>query len=464
MGDAMHLASRKASRWDGPALWPFDRRVICADLALLATVGAIVGIFALSPVTLEGFGISYVTSGGGVLTKVHPSTLIAVLALVLRCLSTQRPLRTAWRLATDDAGVVLLLGAFAIAVFYALRIAHTPFTPLIDTFVLPALVFLLLRDIDPTIRRALAIIVGLLFCANAVIAITEYLRHWHFIKISVPAGATSDPMRGNATFDWRAELANDWRATALLGHPLSNGLATGAFIMCLAAAGTRWIPLAVKVPIVLLQAVAMLAFGARTALVLSIGSTLWLVGSHSLVMVREGRRIGPRQMALFLVAIAVCVLLASVLADSGFADRMIERFQNDQGSATTRIAMFNLFDPLSWSDILLGPDPDQIATLQRLEGLEFGIESSWVGLVLAYGLVVTLILVTGLAAFARSLLRTAGRGTGFVLAYFFILVSVAATLSTKTTIFAMTVAMVLIFLERDVRPSQARSTPRLGAL
>ena len=454
------IGARKPQR--AMPILPFDRGVLLADLALVATIGAVVALFAISPQTLEAFGISYITSGGGVLAKVHPATPLALVALALRCLASRHPARTALRLATADPGVVLMVGAVVITFGYALAFAHTPITPMIDTFLLPVLVFLLLRDLDPALARPLALAVGLVLCANAVIALAEFLQHFHLIQIDVPAGATSDPTRGDATFDWRAQLANDWRATALIGHPLTNGLVTGAFALALAAPGSAWIPAAVKVPVALLQVVAMLAFGARTSLVLMGIGLVWLGTQKFLALLRAGRRLEPRPVAFVLLAVALAVVAVMSLSASGLADHTIERFQNDQGSATTRITMLGLFTPLSWSDILLGPDPAQLATLQRLEGLEFGIESSWIGLALMYGMVVTATLLLGLAAFMRSVLRACGPGAALILGYFVILASVAATMSTKTTVFALTVALVMLFLRQDAERPMG-SPVRAGA-
>ena len=442
-------ARRPSISWPWGERLPFERRVVCADLALAATFCAVLALFAISPVTLEGMGIPYMTAGGGIFAKVHPATPLAGCALALRCLASRHPLSAAWRVATADAGALLLLCAFAVMVAYATLVAHTPFTPLIDTFALPVLMFLLLRDLDPKILRALAVIVLVVFCANAVIALGEFIGQRHLVTIPVPAGVSSDPTRGDVTFDWRAELANDWRATALLGHPLTNGLATGALILCLVAGGASWLPTLIKAPIVLLQAVAMLAFGARTALVLTIVMSLWLGIAQLLRGLREGRRLEPQHLAFALVTIATAFLVVGLFAQTSLVEHMLDRFQNDQGSASTRITMLHLFDPLSWSDILLGPDPEQVATQQRLEGLEYGIESSWIGLALTYGLAVTAMTLTALAAFTRSLMKATGSGTGLIALFFVIQVSTAASLSTKTTILAMTSSLLLILLHND---------------
>ena len=418
--------------------------------ALVATFAAVIGLFAISPLALEAHGIAYISSGGGVLAKFHPSTLIALGALVLRCLASRAPMRTAWRLFSSDTGIVLLIAAVVIAGGFAVFIDKTPVTPLVDTFVLPLIVFLLLRDLDPGLTRWLAICVAVILAINAVVGIVEFLDGWRLIHVDVPETVTSDPTLANATFSWQAELAEDWRSTALLGHPLVNGLIAGAFILCLLAPAAAWLPTSLRLALIALQAASLFAFGARAALVLSFLFGAWLVGVQLVAAVARGTRVNPRQIAIALLGIGVVIVGVTLLSESGFLDKTIERFTHDAGSATTRLTMFSLLDPFSWADLLLKPDKDVVATWQRMYGLEFGIESSWLGLVLIYGIIVTTLLIAGLLAFARSIVGCGARGTGVVLALYFLLVSVSATMSGKTTTFAMTVALVMLFLRRDL--------------
>ena len=424
--------------------------------ALLATFAAVIGLFAISPITLEAHGIAYLTSGGGVLAKFHPSTLIAGAALALRCLSARTPLKTAWRLATGDPGVVLLLAAVAVAGLFAIFIDKTPVTPLVDTFVLPVMVFLLLRDLDPVVTRWLAIAVTAVLFANSIIAIAEFLNGWRLIHIDVPADTSADPTRSDLNFSWQAELSQDWRAVALLGHPLVNGLIGGVFLLCLMAPGAAWLPSGIRLCLIALQGVSMFAFGARTALVLTIVFGAWLVCVSIVEGVTRGARLAPRQVAAALLVAGCFVVGLALVSQSGFLDKTLQRFAEDSGSATTRLTMFSLLDPMSWSDLFLKPDKDLVATWQRMYGLEFGIESSWLGLVLTYGIIVTTIIIAGLMAFAHSLLRWSTRGGGFVLALYFILVSVSATMSGKSTTFAMTIALMMLFLRSVPSSSQAR--------
>ena len=49
-----------------------DHRLLAADAAVVAAVLSVVGLFAISPVTLEAHGVAYLTSGGGLLSKSIP--------------------------------------------------------------------------------------------------------------------------------------------------------------------------------------------------------------------------------------------------------------------------------------------------------------------------------------------------------------------------------------------------------
>lgn len=437
------------------------RRVV-ADLAVLTTIAAVIALFAVSEVTLEHFGVHYIDPGGNPLSKFHPATFLAVAAFGLRCLASLHPIRSGWRILGKSPGSVTLLAAASVAILAAILIQKSPVTGLIDTFVLPVLLFMLLRDLDPLIVRCIALLVAAVLCINAVMAVAEFLRGIHFISLDVPDGATSDPTRGDATFDWRVQLAQEWRAIALLGHPLVNGLVVGCFIICLAARGARWMPDALKMPILLLQLVAMFAFGARSSLVLSLVFATYLALQQAMLALRSGARLSPRTIGFLLLAVALAIGLVSILGSTGFFDRTIDRFANDEGSAKARLTMLELFQPLSWTDLLLGPDPNVIATWQRLQGLEFGIESAWVGLTLTYGLIVTTIIVIGLAAFSCSLANACGRGVVAVLVYYFISVSATASLSGKTTTLALVAVMALIFLRKDERRRPLRSLLGLG--
>lgn len=448
------------SLWQRDRGFPRPARLapLAADLAVLLTAGAVIGLFAISSVTLEYFGFAYITSGGGALTKFHPSTPMAFAALLCRWMATPRPLVTAWNMLTRDAGVVLLLIMVTVLAVYTVVISKTPFTPLIDTFLLPIVCFLLLRGLDPKILRWIAYAVIAVMVANAALGFFEFLTKKHLLIPSFGDDVSSDPTRSDKVFDWRAEISLDWRAVALLGHPLSNAMIVCCFIACLAAPGARWIKPRIRYPLLLLQSVSLFVFGGRSGMVLAFATIGYFGSMATLDGIRRGARISPRGIAFTLLGIMFFMVGAAVVLESGIADRMLERFVSDDGSAKTRVVMLNLFQPLSWTQIFLGPDQDVVATAQRLDGLEFGIESSWIGLALTYGLVLTGFLIAALLAFCRSVVMNAGRGAVIVFVDYLLIVSGMAAISGKSTSLAMVVCLIMLFLrpERELSGGDRR--------
>lgn len=424
-------------------------------LAVIATFASMLALFAVSPIALEARGIVYIDSGGGLLAKVHPATLLAMLAFALRCLASRRPLHISWRLMTGDPGVLLLLASVVVAAIFAALVDKTPVSPLVDTFILPVLVFVLLRDLDRRTAIWLAGLVALVLVVNAGMAIVELLRGFHFVQVTPPPEATDDPTQANALFSWKADMAHDWRAEALLGHPLVNGLVVGSLVLCLASPGAVWIPFVPRILLLGVQAMSLFAFGARTALVLSFVFAAWLLSIQVAEAIRRGARPSSRMFACAMLVMAAVVAVTALLVYDGFADKTLDRFSHDSGSASTRLTMFTLLTQLSWADLFLHPDKDLVATLQRIHGLEFGIESSWIGLVLSYGIIIAAVITAGVLAFWRSVLRFAGRGGSTVFLLYFILISVTASLSGKTTTMAMVVALIVLFLRKDAVTASA---------
>ncbi|GAC1331523.1 MAG: hypothetical protein NVSMB26_10000 [Beijerinckiaceae bacterium] len=425
-------------------------RVAAEWIGLALTAAALIMLCAISPLLLAVHGINYDSAGGSALDKIHPGTFVAVLALAARLCAAPHPWRTLQRLLSAEPGLLIYLAALSLLALYIVVVARSPVSPLVDTFLLALVLVLLLQGLDERVARLLALLVVGLLAANAMIGLVEFSTGWRLIPLAVPEGVTSDPTRTDLVFDWRADLATDWRATALLGHPLENAMLTGAFLVCLAARGSAWLGTASRLGLGMLGLLAMFAFGGRAALIFSgvfIAAAALAGLARRLVSRRpfDLRLVGGLLVAVPLVAIAV-----TMIGEAGLFDRMAQRFSVDEGSATARLTMWALFDPVPWRDLILAPDQAVVKTGQLLEGLEFGIESFWVGFALNYGLVMTAILMIGLAAFVISVARSCGRGAMAVFLFFFAVASTSTSLSSKTTGFAILTAMVLLILRRDL--------------
>ena len=117
----------------------------------------------------------------------------------------------------------------------------------------------------------------------------------------------------------------------------------------------------------------------------------------------------------------------------GLFDQLLERFVNDNGSASARVYMFEVFRDLTWLDIMIGPDQEHVASLLRAQGVNFGIESFWIAFILSYGFIVSMVFFMGLFAFLYDVVRASALVALWPIFYFLTVSSTSVSLSAKGT-------------------------------
>jgi hypothetical protein len=429
--------TRPVSTRRAPAAAPRDRSSLPENAALLATLL----VFAISPPMLFVAGINYEATGGNALEKIHPGTFLYIIAFLLFGLKAGNPLQLFVQQLFLYPAAAIFLAVWCVHLAFVVLFLRVPFTPLIDTFLLPILVVWMLGLSGVVTRRRLGVLLHLIMSLNAVIGIAEVATGWRLAPFVV-AGI---------------DITDDWRATALFGHPLSNACLGGAYLLALVAGGGGQLPRWLLPGVFLLQLAAMNAFGGRAGLVMCLMGLL-VTATGGALRFLNGGRVSLAQVALVAVMIPVGLVAALAVFQGGYLDRMLERFVDDKGSAGTRIAMFNLFDEIPVHDILIGPDPQLIQSLKQIEGLEFGIESFWVGFVLTYGLGPGLMFFAGLFAFFFQLTRGTRPGAWLMVLFFIGIISTSVSISAKTVILAQFAMLVLILLGRE-----GHQTRRSGA-
>ncbi len=395
-------------------------------LAVLA-----LAMLAISPSALELFGWQYGEAGGGALEKIHPATMLAALLLLTAAASNGNPLTSLLTTLAAHPGVVVYLAGIGLLIFDALYVVNLPFTTFIDTFLTPAIVFLLLLELPERRGHTLAILIHAFFIVNALVGIAEFVFAFRITPI-VAEGITLD----------------EWRSSALLGHPLANAILTGCYMLMLVAGGARDLPYWLRPVAFAVSAVGMIVFGGRAAtgfllLFLAVGAAKWLLALLS------GAKFDTRAVLFSLVALPLAALVVVALADGGFFDQFLGRFTDDEGSASTRIEMFELFRHVSWPDLLFGPSHDHIVTLMAIYGLEFGIECFWISMIFSHGLIVALAFFACLFCFCLEVVRRSGPGAAVSFLYFFAVASTSLSLSAKSLLFATLVLMVMV-LQRPI--------------
>ncbi|TIW17165.1 MAG: hypothetical protein E5V81_20810, partial [Mesorhizobium sp.] len=313
---------------------------------------------------------------------------------------------------------------------------------MIDTFVAPALVVLLLSEDDEKTFAQLRIVIHAVMTVNALMALFEFgTKHLVF------------PYR----FDG-AVFVNDLRSTALQGHPLSNATVTSIYVLSLLS-GSRSLSTPLRLALVGLQFCALVAFGGRSGMVLTIllGGVYLLI--QGLAQLRTGR-VNLLGAALVIMLAALLPLAIALAGYYGFFDALLQRFVSDSGSANARVEMFDLFRHLELRDLIVGPDVDLLDSMRRIGGLEQGIENPILRLTLYQGAFFTLLIFFGFALFMHEVARRCHPGIWLPMLGWLILLNTSESIASKTTLMTKFVVIALALY----RPAKERSDSFLKPL
>lgn len=402
--------------------------------AVRLTLLAVLTLLLVSAAMLARFGIPYVTSAGPMPTKIHPATYLTVIAVLAWARADGGPGRLAGRVAVDHPGVVAFGFGTVLLLFQTIVVVKLPIAPIVDTFVLPLLLFVAVIRLDDDERERLGWIVHAVMAVNTLLGLFEYASGWHLTPMYEADGTL---------------ITYEWRATALLGHPLTNAATTGAYLVALAFGATPKLPPAVRLGLIGFCGLAMIAFGGRVAMVAAAAMVVVAVVLGS-ARVLAGARFRLRHAMIGVLMVTLGLVFFSIFVDVGGADKFLLRFSNDYGSAQTRWAMLQIFGDLTGEQFLLWPDSNLIWQAQREHAIRIGVESSEVGFVANYGLLVTIVFFAGLTAFLRELVVATSSPTWWVIVYFAVVMSSSLGIASKTTVLALFVLLMLTMMPRSI--------------
>lgn len=422
-------------RLEGVPTW-----LVCAGLLL---------IFAAPGPLLDLLGLGYGNATGSPLGKVHPGTDLIVLALIVAAIRAGNPLRCLGDQARRFPGAVALLGATTLLLVYLVKVQRAPFTPLIDTFVLPALLLPLLVDLQPSGRSLVERALHLFLAFNAALGIVEFATGWRLIPMSFEGADVTTEM--------------EWRAAGLLGHPLASASTAGMYAVILAMGFGRTLTGWLRGPAIALQLISLGAFGGRTALVLTI-LCLAVLGLLRLGSLLRGQRFDRRSTAIVLLLAPVIIAGLVLLIGGGFFDQLLLRFVEDNGSARSRAIVFDIFNHFSRQELWLGPDQEHLASILHLEGIEIGVESFWLGFVVLCGIWMSVLFFIAFGAFLADVLRRTDARALVPLGFFMVIISTTISLSAKSATLAQFMVMIVILMPAPARSVRAGRPAAASAL
>ena len=416
-----------------------DRVIV--GLVLLATITA----FTISAAMLTNWKIHYVTTSGNFYEKFHPATYFALLALGLLLARNGDPIGELNRM-FSEAKLVLVYLLCWLALLVQMLVLERPFTAIIDTFLLPVLLCIVVWRLSARQRKPLVWGLHLAILLNVILGYYEYFSGHRLFPLSL----------GDVT------VMGEWRSSALFGHPLTASGLVGGYVLALVLRPTLCPSVLLRLPLIAFCLGSLMVFGGRTALV----TVLLVIGSFAALEIF--RILRGKRTSLPMAIGTICLLFvaaAGIFAalDLGIFDKMLLRFSSDKGSALTRYATFDLLTHFDWRELVLGPNPVRASALQSQSGLKYGIEDFWIASIVQFGVIHTILLTIGLAGlFAEILRRASGAAWAIVLLVIVVAVS-SVSFSSKNIQLAQFVLLITLLLPRERRiTASAGSGARSG--
>lgn len=404
----------------------------------LMLYGVVSASLLVSPNLMYILGIEYGVESGSLLEKIHISTTLALLTFAVYAIYNGKLYFTAFR----PTEFFLSLGICGVMIA-TLGLIGRPVTSLLVTFLTPILLVYLLSLSNVLTRLKVGQLFSLLLFLNSVVGIIELL-----------SGSTFLPRVAGAVL-----VFSDTRSIGFVGHPLTSSFLTGLILLYLVLSRmmARFDPWALVQIVV--HAVGLLAFGGRVALVSAAALIAIYIAFDGKTLVRRTATLRTLRRSLI---VGGGLALIAIILFSGIADNTLSRFTSDEGSALTRNAALQIVSSLGFDELALGVSPSQRVEIMRAFGTDFGIEITWIALLVDYGVFITIGLCIVLAILLRICLRGGQRYHWYMTVYFLICITGSQGLGSKTLLLAWFVTIMLTF-GRDVSAVLTGRTPETGS-
>lgn len=373
------------------------------------------------------FGIPYTAPTGSFIYKLHPGTYLLSVALVLALFRSGNPLTAlAARLKETPLLAFYLIGIVVPMVYSLLRYGFSGSAFFIDTLLMPAAIALLMTRFSREDLRSCYLWILSLVLLNAAISLVEALFEHHLIPFTLSGGI---PV-----------VVDKFRSAALYGHPLDGSIITGT--MLLASIDQPLGPLK-RLALYGFLILALLAFGGRTSLILSVSVLL----THDLITISRKLLRGAydylRIVAGLIVSMLALPAFVGLVWVSSLGERIFTSLYYDD-SASVRVRIFGVLRYLDAYDLLFGIPPTVISNIAIRIGLDpnyNAIENFWLFMLLQFGVIVLAVFVIGFFCGMRLLWRRVGIGGRCALVVFLLTASTTNSLVSKTSVLTLLFAV-----------------------
>jgi len=395
---------------------------------------AVITTFTIPAAMLTNWKVHYLTTGGNFYEKFHPATYFAFLGFFLLLVRNGDPIGQINRMFSEAKLVLVYLFCW-LALLVQMLVLERPFTVIIDTFLLPVVLCLVIWRLSPLQRKPLVWMLHLTILLNVILGYYEYFSGHRLIPLSLGGDVV---------------VTGEWRSSALFGHPLTASGLVGAYILALILRPALCPPVVLRLPLIAFCLGSLMVFGGRTALV----TVLLVIGSFAALELFRILRGGRTSLPVAIAAICLLFVAAATIftaLDLGIFDKMLLRFSSDKGSTLARYATFNLLSHFDWQELILGPNPVRANALQTQWGLNYGIEDFWISCIVQFGLIHTILLTIGLICLFAEILQRASGAAWAIILLIVVIAASSVSFSSKNIQLAQFVVLITLLLPRERR-------------
>lgn len=245
----------------------------------------------------------------------------------------------------------------------------------------------------------------------------------------------------NTLYDHFYNIDSEFRSTSLQNHPLQNALCITvilAYILC------SNFNIKAKILFFLLGYTALLCFNTRSSIIA--WGVLFIV-----YFFKEFKSLKNRQrVTLLLFVVLGCLVLAALILNSGFGDRLLAMGIYDENSASQRVTVFNIFNKYSLKEFIFGVNREDIQKM--LDYVNVGIlENYWLSILFSHGIII-LIAITILyyKLFKRLFKRYSTFNKVFIIGSFILISSTNNSLVTPGAYMVLFILCSYIFQEEKI--------------
>ncbi|NVK58096.1 MAG: hypothetical protein HWE26_21080 [Alteromonadaceae bacterium] len=419
---------------DGVCAEHQDRDKSSARLVLSDRVFVIGLLFRLivSNGLLDQF-ISYTSSGGSIVEKLHPGTLLVMLACMLPRKKNINAEFASFRVVSLAFFTIISYGTF----YLLLRSGLSSIAYIVDTFLCAIFAGIYLATAPQHVARLVVNIILVIAGVNAFIGIGEMILQKHLLP---------DP---GFSFGY-------FRSYAIFGHPLLNALMTGTvgiFVLRSRVLGNA------SVIYFLLLGTAILAFGARAALLVFVPLAIIAEFARVRSIARTAGELLRKTAAIFIGTTIFTATGLFLMVNTRFGERFIAMSDGSDNSIMARFGIKALLESMNSSEILFGVSPQAKQLLIELNPYLATIENFWVDMALSFGIVtfapISVMLICYIWSAAKSNI-SAGMTSSL---FFLIVASTNNSLSVKSPALLMLVVLLIASrgLIQSARCSRAQS-------